>query len=201
MINTIIFDLGNVVWRYQEKLDQLKNCWAEISGITPDNFRHLYHGFYKKLETNENTLDDFINSLQQSANHHLFKQAIDQIYLAPDFESYLNAETIEIINQLHQKYTVGYLSNGENYQYPYFQKRMEQYFDWGHCSWQLGIRKPDPEIFKKVLSLHNLIAEETLFIDDVAKNIHGAQFVGLQTIHFIDPQQLLSQLQQLNIIH
>lgn len=200
MIKTVIFDIGNVVWRYQDKLDQLKQKWADICHTSLSDFHHIYSQYYKTMETGENTLDDFVGSINQSSNLQLFKQAVDEIYLSPDFDSYLIPGTLDIIGQLRQKFSVGYLSNAENYLYPYIQQRMEQYFDFGYCSWQLGIRKPDPEIFTKVLSLHHLQAPQTIFVDDVEKNIIGAKSVGLNAIHFLNPPQLLSELQQLNIL-
>jgi putative hydrolase of the HAD superfamily len=43
-------------------------------------------------------------------------------------------------------------------------------------------RKPDFEIFEQVLNENNLLAEETLFIDDSAVNLNGAEHLGIQTL-------------------
>jgi putative hydrolase of the HAD superfamily len=52
----------------------------------------------------------------------------------------------------------------------------------------LGLRKPYPESYKKLLEKENLEAVETLFIDDTAKNIEGAKQAGLQTILLLPPK-------------
>lgn len=196
MVSTLLFDIGNVVWRYQDKFHHLKHQWAKISGLTYDEFGDLYHSYYKNFEFGTHTLNDFIVSLNQSSNATLFTQALDQTYSHPDFDSYYYPQTLELISSLRQGYQVGYLSNAENFFYPYIQQKMESYFDFCHCSWQLGLRKPDPKIFQKVLDLHHLQASEVLFIDDMPKNIAGAQSVGLQTILFEDPTQLRSEIQK-----
>ena len=45
-----------------------------------------------------------------------------------------------------------------------------------HCS------KPSEEIYRKMLELGNMRAEETLFVDDGAKNIEAAARAGIQTL-------------------
>ena len=44
-------------------------------------------------------------------------------------------------------------------------------------------RKPDVEIFETVIKEQNLIPSETLFIDDTAGHLIGAQEAGLNTFH------------------
>ena len=44
------------------------------------------------------------------------------------------------------------------------------------------MRKPNPAIFEMVLKENNLLAEETLFIDDSPQHIEGAKKVGLNTL-------------------
>jgi putative hydrolase of the HAD superfamily len=46
------------------------------------------------------------------------------------------------------------------------------------------MQKPDPGIFRHVLEENNLVAEETLFVDDSIQHIEGAKKLDLQTFHF-----------------
>ena len=58
--------------------------------------------------------------------------------------------------------------------------------------------KPDPQIFRHLLSVCDIKAEETLFIDDSAKNIAGAESVGIRGYLFDgDAQKLASYLDTL----
>lgn len=46
--------------------------------------------------------------------------------------------------------------------------------------------KPDPAIYRRLCEKFDLVAEECLFVDDVEKNIIGAQSVGMQGYCFAD---------------
>ena len=43
----------------------------------------------------------------------------------------------------------------------------------------MGMRKPDAEIYTHVLQQHNLIAKETLFVDDKKENTDSASTLGM----------------------
>lgn len=51
-------------------------------------------------------------------------------------------------------------------------------------SGQERLAKPDPRIYRLLLERYGLDAARTLFVDDSAANIAGAQAVGLATHHF-----------------
>ena len=52
--------------------------------------------------------------------------------------------------------------------------------------------KPDPAIFNLLIKRYSLNPAQTIFIDDNIKNVATAKEVGLDAIHFTDPQILLS---------
>lgn len=59
-----------------------------------------------------------------------------------------------------------------------------------------GIIKPDPAIYNLLLQRNQLSAEECVFIDDSERNVAGAAAVGIDAIHFKDPEQLRQDLRQ-----
>jgi putative hydrolase of the HAD superfamily len=61
-----------------------------------------------------------------------------------------------------------------------------------HCTWsyQLGIAKPDPQIYTYTLEKLGAKAEETLFLDDRQVNIDAAHKLGLVALLFSDVEQL-----------
>ncbi len=59
-----------------------------------------------------------------------------------------------------------------------------------------GVIKPDPKIFHICLNRNNLIAGETLFIDDSLANCQGAESVGIAAHHFTDAAHLKTDLRQ-----
>jgi putative hydrolase of the HAD superfamily len=56
-------------------------------------------------------------------------------------------------------------------------------FDKLYYSHQIGMRKPNPEIFEHVLKENNLEKEKTLFIDDSLQHVLSARLIGLDAFH------------------
>ena len=52
-----------------------------------------------------------------------------------------------------------------------------------------GVVKPDPAIYRLALERFGLAAETTLFIDDVAANVAGAESVGIAAHQFTDAER------------
>jgi len=65
-------------------------------------------------------------------------------------------------------------------QVPFFEK-FKDCFDAFYLSQEMGMRKPDPEIFEFVLEENNLKAEDCLFIDDTSENTKTADILGFHT--------------------
>lgn len=59
---------------------------------------------------------------------------------------------------------------------------------------EVGLMKPDPEIFNLACDQFDLRPEDTFFIDDSAANIASAAALGFHTHHFIDPADLRPDL-------
>ena len=66
---------------------------------------------------------------------------------------------------------------------------LENHFSKVYLSYELGMRKPDLEIFQKVCAEQILIPKNTLFNDDSPQHTEGAQLAGLQTLHLKHPQE------------
>ena len=72
-------------------------------------------------------------------------------------------------------------------------------FDGAVVSAELGMLKPQPEIYQALLSENNLKASETVFIDDMPYNVKGAEAVGISGIQFVDAEQCQNALQRLGV--
>ena len=77
---------------------------------------------------------------------------------------------------------------------------IEREFDWIHrfdvlaWSFQLRMAKPDPAIYRHVLSELGARPEETLFLDDKPVNIQTAQALGMKAIEFSTVERLRADL-------
>lgn len=54
--------------------------------------------------------------------------------------------------------------------------------------------KPDPAIYRLLLTRNGLAAGDCLFIDDSATNVAGAEAVGMKGLHFTTPEALRDEL-------
>ena len=62
------------------------------------------------------------------------------------------------------------------------------------------LTKPDPAIYRLALDRFGLAAGDTLFIDDRADNVEGAQAVGMNAVLFTDAQTLRADLAEHGIL-
>jgi len=93
-------------------------------------------------------------------------------------------------------YPVYALSNWSAETWPRIQHRFDFFsaFDGIVISGAVGIKKPDPAIYRHLIETHALEPAATLFIDDSAPNVEAALDFGLQAIHFQSPPQLRQAL-------
>jgi putative hydrolase of the HAD superfamily len=77
---------------------------------------------------------------------------------------------------------------------------VQREFDWIHrfdvqiWSYQLGMAKPNPAIYRHALTKLGTQPEETLFIDDKRINVEAARALGIQTIEFASVERLRADL-------
>ncbi|OZM79637.1 HAD family phosphatase [Pseudonocardia sp. MH-G8] len=71
------------------------------------------------------------------------------------------------------------------------------HFDGVVLSFQVGMRKPSPEIFALALERSGTRPDETVFVDDLAGNCAGARAAGWTAIHFTDTAAAVAELDTL----
>lgn len=64
-------------------------------------------------------------------------------------------------------------------------------------SWQVGMLKPNKDIFELALKKLKVKPDEVIFIDDKSEHILGAQQVGMRTILFDDIESVISQIHKI----
>ncbi|MGG5822283.1 HAD family hydrolase [Falsiroseomonas sp. HW251] len=62
-----------------------------------------------------------------------------------------------------------------------------------------GLVKPDPAIYRVLLERNGLVAGRCLFIDDSEKNVRAAETVGMRAHHFRDAATLAEELRELGL--
>lgn len=75
--------------------------------------------------------------------------------------------------------------------------RVMELFDASVISGEVGLRKPDPAIYRLALERIGLAAEECVFVDDLPFNLPPAEELGMAGVHHVGPEQTLPELERL----
>jgi epoxide hydrolase-like predicted phosphatase len=87
----------------------------------------------------------------------------------------------------------GLLSNSWGNDYP--RDGWDELFDAVVISGEVGLRKPDPEIYALAAERLGVPAEETVFVDDLSTNVRAAAAAGMVGVHHTDPDRTISELE------
>ena len=179
MINTIIFDFGDIFINLDKKaaVDGLKNLGLKEWNDDLDQLNFQF-------EKGKITKDEFLSGFQK----HMPNAGIDEILKAwnavlLDFPLY----RLEFLQILSQKYRLFLLSNTDSIHIETFEQTVGPSFygDFYKCfekvyfSFEIGMRKPESEVYISLLNKHELQAKRTLFIDDKKENTDAAAALGI----------------------
>jgi putative hydrolase of the HAD superfamily len=87
------------------------------------------------------------------------------------------------------------LSNSWGNQYD--QELLAELFDTAVISGEVGLRKPEPEIYRLVASRLGVLPAQCVFVDDLAPNVRGAVAVGMVGVHHLDTETTVTELEAL----
>ena len=196
-IKNIIFDLGGVLIDWNPDYVFLKVFKGDKLKLKE---------FYEKVctfEWNEN----------QDAGYPLDKATEDRIKIFPEYEDQIRMyygkweemiggeikEVVTILKNLvrENNFRVLALTNWSAETFPIALKKFDflHLFEGIVVSGTEKTRKPFSDIYEIILNRYNLIATESIFIDDNIRNIKAANKFGIKTIHFKDPLQLKTDLE------
>ena len=184
MFNNLIFDFGQVIVHFDPIYMTSKYITdeADITMVADVVFDRLY---WDRLDEGTITDEEVKTAIVSRLPERLGTVAIDiyddWIHNIPLIEG-----MYELIKQQKEKgkklYLLSNISIGfaENYHTNPEVKKVLDLFD-GLCfSGKLGILKPNYEIFDYIKKEYSLNVDDTVFIDDSAKNIKGAEDYGIK---------------------
>ncbi len=188
IIKNIIFDFGGVILN----IDFNKSIKA-FSELGIDSFEKYYShyiqsDFFADLETGNISPEVFYESVKKLANNKCSQEEICNAWNAMLLD--LPKNRIDLLKKIKTKYRSFLLSNSNAIHYDKYLADLnkehniasfDNLFEKTFFSFRLGIKKPSMEIFSLVLSQNNILAKETLFIDDSIQNIEAAKNCGLHT--------------------
>ena len=97
---------------------------------------------------------------------------------------------------------VGALNNEarETNEFRFGKFELRRYFKVALSSCYVGLRKPEPAIYRRALDILGSRPGRTLFIDDREENVAAAEAEGIRTILFTGAEALKKELRQLCVL-
>ena len=151
----------------------------ESGNLTPQQFRDKLRPFFS-MPVSDAMLDHAWNALLLDIPEPRIR-LIEQV--RKNYRIFMLTNT----NEIH------YLKYHETFKTQYGYDDFDSLFEKAYYSYRIGLKKPDPEIFRYVLSDSHLDPSETLFIDDTLMHVEGANSVGIHAHHLLigDGEQII----------
>jgi FMN phosphatase YigB (HAD superfamily) len=179
MIDTIIFDFGDIFINLDKE--------ATISGLQKLGMTE-WNAELDRLnllfETGDVSRDEFLGGFQKQLPNASIEEILEAWNaILADFPLY----RLEFLQMLSQKYRLFLLSNTDAIHIETFESKsgISFYSDFYQCfekvyfSFEIGMRKPNAEVFQYLINKHELSPKRTLFVDDKKENTDAAAALGL----------------------
>ncbi len=196
MIKNIIFDFGDVFINLDKS--------ATLKALNKVGYKEIPEGLFSLAASYEKGMLD-TPSFLESVGKFLPNSTKEDIIVAwnsiiLDFpekrlqflQKLANAQHYRLFllsntNELHIKKVISQIGLQKYEEF----KRCFEVFYLSHC---IGMRKPDPEIFRMFITEHDLNANETLFVDDTLEHILSAKRLGFKTWNLIVGKEDVTEL-------
>ncbi len=200
MIKNIVFDMGNVVIRFDP------DAFIERFGVSGEDKKTLLREIFRSpewvmMDRGVLTDDQAADILCPRVPEHLRNVARKLIALwdRPIIEVEGICPLIEELKDLG--YGIYLLSNASCRQPDYWQRvPAAKLFDGTLISYSVKLVKPMPEIYEKFFETFGLKREECFFIDDSPANVEAALYIGMPaTVFHNDVPRLRQELRRAGV--
>lgn len=187
MIKNIIFDMGNVLIFFD------REYFLDKAGVTDEAdrallMREIYYSLEWSRMDRGSLTDAEASEIMAERVPERLREKVWKLVGEWDRPILPVEGMAELIGELKQAgYKIYLLSNASFHQHDYWpQIPGHEHFDGGLVSADVGLVKPQPEIYDLLCRAFKLNEEECVFIDDSTPNCEGAFFSGMSAIVFHD---------------
>lgn len=207
-IDTLILDLGGVLI----DVDYAGSVKA-FEALGYADFDDLYtkakqSDLFDRFETGELSAAGFRDAVRELLGSRLTDAQIDASWNA--MLGSIAPERIPLIHALKQRYQLMLLSNTNSIHVPAFEaiileengiSDFKSLFHGAYYSCELGMRKPNTDIFHHVMQQHGAEPSRTLFIDDSPQHVIGARKAGLKAEHLeLEQEDVIAMVRRLGLL-
>ena len=193
MIRNILFDMGNVLIRFDREF------FIERLGVQPEDkqmlMREVFHSVeWVQMDRGSIVEAEAVASICKRLPAHLH-DAAEKLVAMWDRPILPIDGMYELVEELkHAGYGIYLLSNASLRQHEYWPRiPASNFFDGTIISADEQVMKPGAEYYLRALNRFGLKAQECFFVDDEPANVEGALFCGIPGAIFRGDASFLRQ--------
>jgi HAD superfamily hydrolase (TIGR01509 family) len=187
-IKAVIFDWGGVLELLPD--DRALDPWAARLGLGTAELRTALWGpNYYRMSAGWISADEYVRRVARATGHTDVGATMDLLQ-AVHAHNRLDGRVLDAVRVLRAEYRVALLTNSYAGLEAGVRDRhgieLRQEFDVYVNSADIGLRKPDPDIFELTLERLGCQPGQAILVDDGLRNVDAAEAVGLHTIQHLD---------------
>jgi FMN phosphatase YigB (HAD superfamily) len=196
-VKVLVFDMGHVFVDF----DWSAVCqgFMDRAGMDREQFKEVlaYVGTLG-YEDGRVTTEEFVKALNEKLSLSMTIAEFEALW---NFGFHENAEMAALLTELGKTYPLYLLSNTNESHHKFLTTtyKVERLFKESIFSHKVGFTKPDRRIYDEVITRSGFPPEAHVFVDDLERNVQGAQAVGMRTVRFIGIEDLKEKLRELGI--
>jgi putative hydrolase of the HAD superfamily len=197
----VLFDVGGVLltngWDHNERAVLFQQF-----GLDKAAFESRHPEPYDALERDTLSMHDY---LQATVFYEPRPFSQDDFIAAMKLQSKpIPDNALGILGEVSASgnYLVGLLNNESRLLHEYRMEKysLQDYLDVQLSSCYLGLRKPEPAIYRRAIDILGRPADRIVFIDDRKGNADAAAAEGIHAIQFLGEEKLRHDLRQIGIL-
>lgn len=200
MIKNIVFDMGNVIIRFDPELFMIR------LGLAEEDRKLLKRELFVSLEWSRmdrgSLTDEEAAEIVCRRVPERLHDAVRRLVGMWDRPILPVEGMYELVEELKgMGYGIYLLSNASFRQHDYWPRvPASKFFDGTLISADVKLVKPQPEIYRLLCDKFSLVPEECVFIDDSTSNAEGAYFCGINALVFHgDAHEMRLKLNELGV--
>ena len=196
--NTVICDLGNVLIDFDHRIASRKIL--KHTRKDEDDIYNLFFdsGLTELYEEGRISQDEFFEKVRDELELGIDKDGFFSIWNDIFFETPLNINVQDFLKKIKPGYALIMVSNLNVTHFEFLRPRMEKIFkefDKLVLSYEVGFRKPAPQIYKVALDFASTTPDKTYYIDDRQDLIESAGRLGIKGVVF-DGEDALRKIEE-----
>jgi putative hydrolase of the HAD superfamily len=201
----VLWDFGGVIL---SSPFEAFNRYETETGLPKDfirglNARNVDANAWAKMERSEVSLEGFVELFEEEARQQGHK--VDGWRILQSLSGDIRPQMVEALRRCRASFRVACITNNMKHgEGPGMARSADKakavaeimtLFEHVVESSKLGVRKPDPRIYRHACDLLGVAPEDCVYLDDLGINLKPARALGMRTIKVGDPDVAIDELQ------